>query len=73
MQDATLDTNDAALVETIISISRHLHLQVVAEGVETQEQACYLDKQGTIIRHGYLHGKPGPAEERVSRWRQGAA
>jgi diguanylate cyclase (GGDEF)-like protein/PAS domain S-box-containing protein len=73
VQDAPTDPNDAALVETIISISRHLNLLVVAEGVETPAQAAYLDGQGKIIRQGYLYGKPGPAEEWIARWRQGAA
>ncbi len=69
VQDAPVDPNDAALVETILSIARHLRLQVVAEGVETPAQAAYLDGQGPIIRQGYLYGKPAPAEEWLGRWR----
>ena len=69
VQDAPVDPNDAALVETILSVARHLHLQVVAEGVETPAQAAFLDRQGTVIRQGYLYGKPAPAEEWVGRWR----
>jgi diguanylate cyclase (GGDEF)-like protein/PAS domain S-box-containing protein len=70
VQDAPIDPNDAALVETILSVARHLHLQVVAEGVETAAQATFLDKQGDIIRQGYLYGKPEPAEYWVRRWRE---
>ena len=69
VQDAPRDPNDAALVETILSVARHLHLQVVAEGVETEAQAAYLDRQGGVIRQGYYYGKPAPAEEWIARWR----
>lgn len=69
VQDAPQDLNDAALVETILSIARHLHLQVVAEGVETQAQMEFLNARGNIIHQGYLHGKPEPAEHWIARWR----
>jgi diguanylate cyclase (GGDEF)-like protein/PAS domain S-box-containing protein len=62
IQDAPVDPNDAALVEVILSVAQHLHLRVVAEGVETQAQADFLNARGQIIRQGYLYGKPEPAE-----------
>jgi diguanylate cyclase (GGDEF)-like protein len=71
IQDAPVDPNDAALVETILSVARHLHLQVVAEGVETKEQVEFLNQHGTVIFQGYLYGKPAPAEEWLARWRAG--
>jgi diguanylate cyclase (GGDEF)-like protein len=72
VQDAPVDPNDAALVETILSVARHMHLQVVAEGVETLAQAEFLNaRAGTlgIIHQGYLYGKPGPAGDWIARWR----
>jgi diguanylate cyclase (GGDEF)-like protein/PAS domain S-box-containing protein len=58
IQDAPVDPNDAALVDVILSVARHLNLQVVAEGVETQAQADFLNARGQIIHQGYLYGRP---------------
>ncbi|BCB26831.1 hypothetical protein SKTS_17170 [Sulfurimicrobium lacus] len=58
IQDAPNDPNDAALVETILAVAQHLHLQVVAEGVETAAQANFLHARGEIIHQGYLYGRP---------------
>lgn len=62
IQDITTNPNDAALVESIIAVARHLHLQVVAEGVETRAQADFLNSHGNIIHQGYLYGHPQPVE-----------
>ncbi|WP_151704562.1 EAL and GGDEF domain-containing protein [Nitrincola alkalilacustris] len=69
VQDAPNDPNDAALVETILAVASHMHLKVVAEGVETEEQAAFLNARGNVIHQGYLFGKPGPAEEWIAHWR----
>jgi diguanylate cyclase (GGDEF)-like protein/PAS domain S-box-containing protein len=69
VQDAPTDPSDAALVEAILSVARHLRLKVVAEGVETVEQAEFLNARGQVIQQGYLHGRPAPAEEVLGRWR----
>jgi diguanylate cyclase (GGDEF)-like protein/PAS domain S-box-containing protein len=73
VQDAPSDPNDAALVETILSVARHMRLQVVAEGVETEQQAEFLNIRAGergLIHQGYLYGKPAPAEDWIVRWRQ---
>jgi diguanylate cyclase (GGDEF)-like protein/PAS domain S-box-containing protein len=62
IQDAPVDPSDAALVEVILSVAQHLHLRVVAEGVETQAQADFLNARGHIIHQGNLYGKPESAE-----------
>jgi sensor c-di-GMP phosphodiesterase-like protein len=46
-------------VETILSIARHLHLKVVAEGVETQAQADFLNARAEVLHQGYLYGPAG--------------
>ncbi|WP_409526125.1 sensor domain-containing protein [Nitrincola sp. MINF-07-Sa-05] len=68
VQDAPNDPNDAALVETILAVASHMHLKVVAEGVETEEQAAFLNARGDVIHQGYLFGKPGPADEWIAKW-----
>ncbi|MBA4742728.1 MAG: EAL domain-containing protein [Azoarcus sp.] len=70
IQDAPDDPNDAALVETILSVARHLQLDVVAEGVETEEQAAFLSRRASVVHQGYLYGRPEPAERWLGRWRQ---
>ena len=67
IQDCTTDPNDAALVETILSIAKHLHFQVVAEGVETLAQADFLNERGSVIHQGYLYGRPEPIEDWLKR------
>jgi len=62
IQDMTKDANDASLVEAILSVAGHMRLKVVAEGVETAEQAEFLNQRAQVIHQGYLFGKPEPAE-----------
>jgi diguanylate cyclase (GGDEF)-like protein len=68
VQDAPSDADDAALVETILAVARHLRLRVVAEGVETQEQADFMNARASVIHQGYLYGRPEPAEVWIERW-----
>ncbi len=68
IQDAPTDPDDAAVVETILSVARHMHLKVVAEGVETEAQAAYLHNLANITYQGYLYGKPEPAQAWLERW-----
>ena len=44
VRDITVDQDDAAIVASIISLAHNLRLQVIAEGVETQEQLSYLQR-----------------------------
>ena len=62
VQDAPHDPNDGALVETILSVANHMRLKVVAEGVETRDQAEFLNTRAKIIHQGYLFGRPEPVE-----------
>ena len=54
------DPNDTAIVEAILSVARHLRLRVVAEGVETQQQADFLVGHDCDCLQGYLFGRPQP-------------
>lgn len=55
----------AELVKAILSIARSLNQEVVAEGVETEEQAGFLRLHGCHIVQGYLYSKPVPKESFV--------
>jgi diguanylate cyclase (GGDEF)-like protein/PAS domain S-box-containing protein len=52
----------AELVKAIISIAKCLDQQVVAEGVETAEQAAFLQAHGCMLVQGYFYGKPMPKQ-----------
>jgi EAL domain-containing protein (putative c-di-GMP-specific phosphodiesterase class I) len=56
-------TEDASLVQGIIGMARALGKEVVAEGVETPEQAEMLCRFGAEYLQGYYFGRPVPAEE----------
>ena len=65
VQDAPHDPDDAALVESVLAVAKHMQLNVVAEGVETQEQADFLNARAVVVHQGYLYGKPVPASQWV--------
>lgn len=54
---------DTAIAEAIVAMSKALGLQVIAEGVETAEQASYLMSQGCAEAQGYFYSKPVCAAE----------
>ncbi|WP_432511443.1 putative bifunctional diguanylate cyclase/phosphodiesterase [Kineococcus sp. SYSU DK001] len=57
----------AALLTALLSLSGTLGLTVIAEGVETPEQADLLARAGCPLTQGYLFSRPAPAEELVRR------
>lgn len=63
IQDITSNKDRGLLVEAIVSMSLSLRMNVIAEGVETMEQANYLTKIGCGYAQGYLFGKPMPFSE----------
>src|SRR5690606_24545410 len=55
--------NTQRLVDTIITMARGLDMEVVAEGIETKEQALQLQVQGCDNAQGYYYSRPIPLEE----------
>jgi EAL domain-containing protein (putative c-di-GMP-specific phosphodiesterase class I) len=63
VREAVTDPSDAAIVAAVIQLAHSLHLRVVAEGVERQEQLDFLARQGCDIIQGYFFSQPLPAEQ----------
>jgi len=63
VQDIINDPNDAAITAAIIGLAQNLKLNVVAEGVETTEQADFLLRRGCNTMQGYLFAKPMPQRD----------
>jgi diguanylate cyclase (GGDEF)-like protein len=60
MRDITTRTDRAGIVRAIILMGHSLKLGLVAEGVETEEQAAFLREQGCELAQGWLYGRPMP-------------
>ena len=63
VKDLPGDPNNAALTSAIIAMGHSLHLELVAEGVETWGQVDFLVAQRCFIAQGFLFAKPVPAAE----------
>ena len=63
VRDVTTDPDDAALVMAIVTLAHNLRLQVIAEGVETEQQLKFLHLLRCDEVQGYLFSKPLPAAE----------
>jgi diguanylate cyclase (GGDEF)-like protein/PAS domain S-box-containing protein len=63
VKDCAADAYDAALCRATIALGRALGLEVVAEGVETQEQWQFLAQEHCSNIQGYLLAKPMPVED----------
>ena len=63
VRDLVTDSSDLAIVSAIIAIARHLHIQVIAEGIEAYQQAEILRKLGCTIGQGFLFARPMPADQ----------
>lgn len=60
VRDLASDSNDAAIIRTILNLGKSLGMDVVAEGVENEQQRSYLASNGCQYFQGYLYGKPQP-------------
>jgi len=65
------DADNAAIVRAIVGLSSSLGFNVIAEGVETEAQAAFLEAIGCGYSQGWLFGKAVPESEfvaRMQRW-----
>ena len=62
------DQADAAIVTAVLAMAEGMGLEVVAEGVETQEQCQFLVNAGCTLVQGFYFARPLPAAELEQRW-----
>ena len=60
VRDLMTDVSDQAIVHTIIAMAKSLSLDIIAEGVETEEQQQFLLNKGCTCYQGYLFSRPLP-------------
>jgi diguanylate cyclase (GGDEF)-like protein/PAS domain S-box-containing protein len=65
MHDTPHDLNGTAIVQSILAMAGHLGLRVVAEGIETDEQARYLATHGGAYMQGFLYHRPMPLAQLI--------
>jgi len=63
VRDIVTDSHDRSIVRTIIAMAQSLYLNVIAEGVETEQQRELLLSNGCKRYQGYMFGKPVPINE----------
>jgi diguanylate cyclase (GGDEF)-like protein len=63
VRDLVTDLSDLAIVSAIIAMARHLHIEVVAEGIEGWPQLEKLRQLGCTYAQGYLFARPAPAHD----------
>lgn len=63
IQDATESHHNRSIIRAIVGLARALELELVAEGIETEQQKELLRQEGCDIGQGFLLARPGPPEQ----------
>lgn len=63
------DPGAAAITSSIIALAHSLHLELVAEGVESEAEEDFLHAQSCYVVQGFRHARPMPAAD-FARWRR---
>lgn len=67
IDNVTMNREDAAIARATIELANELELMVIAEGVESREQADWLQQHNCFIMQGYLFSPPMPARQCADR------
>jgi diguanylate cyclase (GGDEF)-like protein/PAS domain S-box-containing protein len=69
IRDTPGDVNGTAIVQSILAMADHLGLRVVAEGVETDQQAHFLETNSQPAMQGFLFARPVPLDDFIEQLR----
>lgn len=58
-----MQEKDEIVIRDVVELGKHLHMQIIMEGVETLEQSSFLEGIGCDIAQGYYYGRPMPIGE----------
>ena len=70
-QATTASADGAALARAIVRMSHALGMRVLAEGIETPEQAAFLKREGCELAQGFFYGRPADAGAFHAQWGAG--
>jgi EAL domain-containing protein (putative c-di-GMP-specific phosphodiesterase class I) len=70
IRDTPGDLNGTAIVQSILAMADHLGLRVVAEGVETELQAEFLEANRKPAMQGFLFSRPLPLDAFIVQLRE---
>ena len=68
IKDISNDPNDEAIAIAIIQLGKSMNLSVIAEGVESEEQAQFLLREGCHLAQGYFYSRPVLPQDLFERW-----
>ena len=63
IKDIAIDVNAEAIIKAIIAMAHSLNMDVIAEGVETEEQLAFLQSEKCDKIQGYLFSRPVPGKD----------
>ena len=66
------DAVNSTVTDMIIALGQRLNIELVAEGVETEEQARYLRRHGVPVLQGFFYARPMPLRD-FPTWLAGSA
>ncbi len=66
VSDVAANEDAAAIAKAIVGLAHSLRLSVIAEGVETEEQAKFIRETGCAYAQGFLYGRPQPPDALAS-------
>jgi len=58
IRDVTINADDAAITRAIIAMAHNLNLEVIAEGVENEQQLQFLQENNCDMAQGYYYCRP---------------